>query len=350
MKPMSRVILLSAFVALPALAQEEPAQQIASPQATTEQPGIPAGDPQTEALASDLRTLARVTAVAANLDDARQILLAIADSDIEQLRGPRDDGTYRWASLQREEGGRVTDEKLVERVYSEKELRYVTVTGANGYRVVVTVPRKRGIFTGNNRIWVRNVLVDSTAFDGRTSHHEIPVNAWVNPGDANGVALPDIGRSVKTTVELGVESGSKQAVAEVALIQARLVDDPNSPWFPAVKRLRQIRDLAAEKPINRGLLKNVVDEALLALPGELEKRTAAQAAAAEERKRLALAGETKGLIALGDATPDVVKELSEIDRLLTGNLQEQADGRLRLDALLEMLSPAPALETTKQQP
>lgn len=347
MKTTHRMILLSAFLALSALAQEQPAQQTAIPQPVMEQSGIPAGDPQTEAIASDLRTLARVTDVASNLDDARQILLAIADGDIEQLRGPREDGTYRWASLQREEGGRVTDEKDIERVYTEKELRYVTVTGANGYRVVVTVPPKRGILTGNNRVWVRNVLVDSTAFDGKTSHHEIPVNAWVNPGDANGVALPDIGRSVKVTAELGVESGSKKAVAEVALIQARLLDDPNSPWFPAVRRLRQIRDFAAAKPINRGFLKNTIDEALLALPGELEKRTAAQAAAAEERKRLALAGETRGSIAVGDATPDVVKELSEIDRLLTGNLQEQADGRSRLDALLEMLAPPAAADLPK---
>src|SRR5687768_3838207 len=222
-------------------------------------------DPNTTMLTADLHALGRVTAVAEDLGRSRQVLLAIVDSDIHTLRGPRDDGTYRWASLQREEGGRVTEEKTIEHVHTEPELRYITVTGANAYRVEVTVPKKRGTFSANNRVWIRNVLVDSTSFDGRTTHHEIPVNAWVNPGDANGVALPDIGKSVKAVVELGVESGSKAAVAEVSLLQARLVDDPSSPYFPAMKRLIQIRDLADDRDINRGNLRNAIDEALLSM-------------------------------------------------------------------------------------
>jgi hypothetical protein len=284
-------------------------------------------------LTADLHALGRITGVAEDLGRSRQVLLAIIDSDIHTLRGPRDDGTYRWASLQREEGGRVTEEKTIEHVYTENELRYITVTGANGYRVEVTVPKKRGTFSANNRVWIRNVLVDSTSFDGRTSHHEIPVNMWVNPGDANGVALPDIGKSVKAIVELGVESGNKAAVAEVALLQAKLVDDPGSPYFPATKRLIQIRDLADDRDINRGNLRNAIDEALLSMPGELEKRTAEQARAAEERRV------AKGAIVLGDASPDVVREMTDIARLLNGTIGDQTEGRARLQALIEKLSP-----------
>lgn len=298
-------------------------------------------DPNIDMLANDLHALARVTGVAEDLGRSRQVLLAIIDSDISTLRGPRDDGTFRWASLQREEGGRVRDEKTIEHVHTEPELRYITLTGANGYRVEVSVPRKRGTFAANNRVWIRNVIVDSTAFDGKTSHHEIPVNAWVNPGDANGVPLPEIGKSVKATVELGVETGNKAAVAEVSLVQAKLVDDPNSPYFPAVKRLLQIRDFADDRDINRGNLRNAIDEALLSLPGELEKRTAEQARAAEERRAQAAAGYTTGSIALGDATPDVVRELNDIARLLNGTVQEQSDGRTRLQTLIDTLSPKP---------
>ena len=296
-------------------------------------------DKNIDMLAADLHALGRVAAVAEDLGDSRQILLAITDSDIKTLRMQRDDGTYQWASLQREEGGRVKDEKTVEHVSTEKELRYVTVTGPNGYRVEVTVPKKRSAFAANNRVYVRNVLVDSTGFDGKVTHHEIPVDAWVAPGDATGVPLPEIGKSVKATVELGVESGNKAAVAEVALVQAKLVDDPKSPYYPAVVKMLQVRELAAARDINRGMLRNTIDEALLTLPGELEKRAAEQAAAAEERRRLAAAGEVKGTIVAGDATPDVTRELAEIARLLGGNLQEQADARTRLDALLAALRP-----------
>lgn len=334
---MKRFVLLAALVlvALSLSAQSEPPAAPVMPR-----------DANIEVIASDLHALDRIATLSQNVNDSRQLLLALLDSDIKMLRMPRNDGTYQWASLQREDGGRVKDEKTIEQVHTEKELRNVTVTGDDGFRVIVTVPAKRGVFAANNRVWVRNVLADITSFDGKVSHHEIPVNAWVNPGDANGVALPEIGKSVRATVELGVESGSKRSVAEVALIQAKLVDDPASPYFPAVKRLLQIRQLASEKEINRGYLKNAIDEAKLALPGELEKRAAEQLAAAEERKRLALTGETKGTIAIGDATPDVLLELSEVSRMMNGTLQEQTDARARLQSLLDTLKPQPAIETS----
>jgi hypothetical protein len=299
-------------------------------------------DAKIDSLAADLHALGRVVSVAEDPERHRQVLLAITDSNIEALRMPRGDGTYQWAALQREEGGRIKDEKTIEHVYTEKDLRYVTVTGANGYRVEVTVPRKRGTFTANNRVYVRNVLVDSTGFDGKTTHTEIPVAAWVNPGDATGVALPDIGKSVKVTAELGVESGSKAAVAEVSLVQAKLVDDPASPYYLAALKLLQIRELEAAKDLNRGALKNIIDEALLALPGELDKRTAEQARMAEERRRMMDSGTMKGTISVGDATPDVVNELATIAKMLGGTLQEQSEARALLDALTARLRPVTA--------
>jgi len=327
-------VTLATFLVLISLAAF--AQQTATPAAAA-----PQRDEKIEMLAADLHALGRITDVAKDLNDSRQVLLAITDNDIRTIREPRDDGSYKWASLQREEGGRVTEEKTVEYVYTEKELRYVTVSGANGYRVEVTVPKKRGTFSANNRVWIRNVLVDSTGFDGKTVHHEIPVNAWVNPGDSNGVALPEIGKSVKATAELGVEAGNKAAVAEVALVQAKLVDDPNSPYFPAAKRLLQIRDFEAAKNIDRGHLKNAIDEAKLTLPGELEKRTSEQQRAAEERRQMLASGTTKGSIAAGDATPDVLNELISINTLSGGNLDEQGQARTRLQTLIDTLRPKP---------
>lgn len=73
----------------------------------------------------------------------------------------------------------------------------------------------------------------------------------------------------------------------------------------------------------------------------MERRAAEQARLAEERRQAALTGTTTGTIAVGDATPDVTRELGEIARLLAGTLQEQADARARLDALLARLRPSP---------
>jgi hypothetical protein len=295
-------------------------------------PSLP-HDEKIDMVAADLRTLSRIAALAAELNDSRQVMLAIVDNDIETLREKREDDTYRWASLQREEASRVKDQKAVERVQSEKELREVTITAARAYRLEVSVPTKRNLVQANNRVYIRNVIVDSTGFDGKLAHQEIPVNAWVNPGDANGIALPEIGKTVKATVELGVETGEKRAVADVALLQAKLVDDPASPYFPAVQRLLRIREVTAAKEMNRGVIKSVVDEALLSVPGELEKRASQQAAAADRRKQLT----TSGKINPGDATPDVIAAVQEVSRLLGGNLQDQTDARAKLKALVDSL-------------
>src|SRR5688500_1761825 len=82
-------------------------------------------DESIDRLAADLHTLGRVVAVSTDLGDSRQVLLAITDEDIRTLRSPREDGTYRWAALQREEGGRRTEEATVEQVSTEATLKNV---------------------------------------------------------------------------------------------------------------------------------------------------------------------------------------------------------------------------------
>ena len=149
-------------------------------------------DVKVDQAAADFRALSRIAALANNLNDSRQVMLAIVDNDLENLREKRPDETYRWASLQREEASRVKEQKSIERVSTEKELREVTISAAKAYRLEVSVPTKQSLLSKNNRVYVRNVIVDSTGFDGKITHHEIPVDAWVNPGDSNGVALPEI--------------------------------------------------------------------------------------------------------------------------------------------------------------
>lgn len=296
-------------------------------------------DEKVQTLAKDLHAILRIAELAKDLRDNRQVILAMIDANIESMREKRDDGTYKWAALQREEGGRVVEEKSVQKVESEKDLQKITVSALNPYRVLIIAPRKRNLVSANNRVYVRSVSVDATGFDGVQAKHEIPVNVWVNPGDTHGVPLPDISKSAHVTAELGVESGNKAAVAQVALIEAKLVDDPTSPYFPAVKRLLQLRDIASGNDIQRGALKTIADESILAIPGELEARAAEQQRAADERKAMVSSGVLKGAIQAGDATPDVLQELTEINRLLAGTIEDQSTARQRLQALSESLAP-----------
>lgn len=299
-----------------------------------------ATDPKLQTLSLDLKTLARVVDLADDLGDTRQMTLALVDEEIDALREPRGDGTYRWASLQREEASSVSDEKHLEKVHTEAQLHTVSVTAPRAYRLVVAAPQKRNLFSANNRVYFRKAHVEWTSFDGKTTSSDIPVDVWINPGDSHGVPLPDIAQSARISAELGVESGNKKAVANVALLQAKLVDDPKSPYFPAVQRLMRVRSLLVEKDIRRGELKSAVDEAILNMPGELQKRIEEQNAEAERRRAMATSGTEKNSIHLGDATPDVVNALAEIHRLLSGNLDDQAEARTQLKALIDSLRPS----------
>lgn len=299
-----------------------------------------------QSLRDDLVTIARVSELAENLGENRQVLTAILDHQIETLREPRGDGTYRWASLEREEGGRKTEEKHLERVHSEETLDQVSVSASNAYRLAVALPQKRGLLSANSRVFVRNAVIDWTAFDGTSHKTDLPIDAWIEPGATHDLALPEIGSNVHATVHLGVESGGKRAVAELSLLEAKLVDDPANPYYSAIRRLVDIRTIAGRKDIRRGELEIAVDEALLTLPGELEKRVAEQQAQIAEREAAVLAGAPRGSIEVGDAAPDVIAALREIGRKLAGTLEEQAAARADLEALTTAL--APPLTTSVQ--
>ena len=103
-----------------------------------------------------------------------------------------------------------------------------------------------------------------------------------------------------------------------------------------VQRLLKTREVLTQKSIDRGFLKTTEDESLLALPGELEKRSAEMAATAERRKQ------GSGGIMAGDATPDVLAAVQEIAHLLGGNLEDQTLARTKLQALIDSLQGRPA--------
>lgn len=350
MKRFSLVFLAVVVSATIAFAQSAPTTAGApqTPQAQVADPNVPpAPDPQQEMLAIDLKALSRIVSLAPQPENHRDLLLALIDDDVEKLRQPKGDGTYRYAALQRIEANRVNEETGLEKVFTEQALATIAVTGSNVFRLVVSAPEKRNLVSRNNRVYLRNVVIEWTAFDGKTTRTETAVNAWIDPGDSYGVAIPEIAKLAVATVEVGVESGSKKAVAQASLLQAKLVDDPRSPYFPAVQRLQTIRQMVSAKTIARGELLSTLDESILNVPGEMQKRVAALAAADEARKKLAASGTTKGSIEIGDATPDVVQELDSILTMSRGSLDEQTKARETLETLVKSLKPT---ETTAPEP
>lgn len=286
-----------------------------------------------ERLSIDLRALDRITEMAPNIDAEDGLMMRIINDRIRDLREPRADGSYQWASLKREEASRDTKEEKIQRVYTEKESDTITFDGREGYRVEVEAPRKKSLFSANVKIFVKSIIIS-----GESGDREVPVSVWVDPGTTWGGPLPEILGSQQVKVLLGVETGREDGVAKVSLLRAKLVDDARSPYYPAVTKLLLIRDRLAG-PTDRAGLERAIDEALATVPGEVEKTLRLERERAEERVRMLEEGEVKGSVEPGDATPDVVLVLQEIDKRLSGNLEEQEAGRAALDDLIEKLVP-----------
>ncbi|MDX1583894.1 MAG: hypothetical protein R3338_09875, partial [Thermoanaerobaculia bacterium] len=68
-----------------------------------------------EMLTIDLRTLERITEMARDIDEHDGLMMRIVNDRIRDLREPRPDGSYKWASLKREEASRDRVEEEIER-------------------------------------------------------------------------------------------------------------------------------------------------------------------------------------------------------------------------------------------
>jgi hypothetical protein len=301
-------------------------------------------------IAVDFKAIYRMAEFCDNLEPCAPVIRKVAEQNLDMLREPRSDGSYRWASFQRIEAGRVTVEKEIIKVNTEATLDVIELTGKRSFRVVVSAPKKRSLVSSNSKVFVRDVVAEVTGVDGKARTVEIPVGVWVNPGDSHSVPLDDIAISARVKVNVGVESGGKKAVASVALLQAGLVDDPLNPYHPAVKRLVAIDTIVKEKTVSRGQLKAVAEEAVLELPGEMEKLMKLREVGLKRMRQLAESGQATGTIAVGDATPDVIHELGKASTLLTGTVAEQEEGRKMLGSLLQKLSPPPPAAATEAAP
>jgi hypothetical protein len=336
-------ITLAAFAAPGLAAQETPAQPAAqAPEPDAQAAEASALDEQKlMAIAVDFRAILRMAEFCDDITPCAPVIRKVAEQNLESLREPRKDGTYRWASFQRIEAGRTEAEKEIIKVHSESTLDTIELTARRAYRVVVTAPKKRSLVSSNNKVFVRDVVAEITGIDGKTRTSEIPVGVWVSPGDSHSVPLDEIAISARAKVTLGVESGGKKAVASVALLEAGLVDDAANPYYPAVKRLNAINTIVREKSVSKGQLKAVAEEAVLELPGEMEKLMKLREISLKRMRQLSESGTSTGTVAVGDATPDVVHELAKASKLLAGTVTEQQEGRAALETLIQKLSPPP---------
>jgi hypothetical protein len=287
--------------------------------------------PSISRVADDGLVIDRV-AEASKRDLPADLLRRIVDEDIDLLRGKRADGSYEYAQYERFESGRVVKSFSI----NDRKDRMSTVENRGSwiYRIVVEVPTRRMLVRKNRPVWVERVEVDAVP-EGTTQSQSqsFDVKAWLQPGEVRPFDLPVIAKQATVRVIATAEEGGGYGNMDVALVQARIVDSPNSPYAEA---------LASAKAILRALDNN--DIASLRASGRrlresLGGGTRMVVAAAPAPVSRPAASEVTVTAPTADAATrlELQAELQMVEDLLTGTEAERREGMDRLHQLIRRM-------------
>lgn len=272
-------------------------------------------------VADDAIAIDRVAA-ASKRDLPTDLLRRIIDEDIELLRGRRNDGSYQYASFERFDTGRISQDFSVQH-RGEGKMEQLELKGPWVYRLQIEVPSRRLLVRKNRPVWIERVDLEYIAERGTsTERQSIEIKQWLKPGEFRPVDLPQIARQASVRVIATVEDGSGYGNVELALIKAKIVDNADSPYADAV---------ASAKAIQRALDNGDVPS-MRAMAQRM--RNSLGRVPAQPQPQVQAAQQQPALQPIDRAMRD---ELQEIEDLLTGSEQERREGMDRLHQLIRRL-------------
>lgn len=274
--------------------------------------------PQLTRVSDDAKAIDRVVEISRGRDVPIDILRRLVNEDLDLLRGRHADDTYDFASYERLEASRIRDSFSVEPT-GEDKLTRVESKGDFVYRVILDMPSRRMIVTRNRPVYVDRLEVESIPMASSTKKTKTyDVKAWIQPGGSKVVDLDDISRHATVRVFGRTDAKSGYGNIDVVLIQARVFDNPDSPYADAVSSAKAIQKALdhGDNASMRAMAQRIV--------ADLQPMQGARPAAATI-----------------DVTPtapaDVQSELVAIEDLLTGSETERRQGVDRLHQLIRRL-------------
>jgi hypothetical protein len=273
-------------------------------------------------VADDAKAIDRV-AEASRKDLPQELLKRIVNEDIDLLRGKRSDGTYQYAIYEKMEASRVSDTFSVD---PEKKETILELRGPFAYRLVVSAPSRRLLVTRNKHVYIDRAEIEYIPLnDAAKKYQTSRVGAWLEPGTSKNIELNEIARQATVRVYTHADQSGYGNV-ELTLIQAKVFDDPTSPYSDAV---------ASEKAMLTAIDHNdVASIRAMAqrVAGSLQPNAAAAVAAVAVRPPAATVEVTA-------PKPDgeIYNELQSIEDLLTGSDAERRQGLDRLHQLVRRL-------------
>ncbi|HEX8252662.1 MAG TPA: hypothetical protein VF846_05915 [Thermoanaerobaculia bacterium] len=277
-----------------------------------------------ERVALDAAVVDRV-AEASKRDLPTGLLERIVQEDLELLRGKRADGSYQYATYERFESGRITKSFSVNPSDDDKT-ETLELRAANVYRVIVDAPSRRLLVRKNRAVWIERVDVEYIA-QGATQleQRSFDVKSWLQPGEMRPLDLPAIARQVTARVIARAAKDGGYGNVDVALVQARIVDLPSSPYADAVTSAKAL--LAA---LDKGELPAVRVNAQ-------RMRDALSGPASQVAVRPSIDVIAPAPVRDSATRLELQTELQMIEDLLTGSEAERREGLDRLHQMIRRM-------------
>ncbi len=262
----------------------------------------------------DAKAIDRIAA-ASKHDMPHDLMRRILNDDIETLRGHRSDGTYEHAGFERFDSGRVSQSFSVQPKDQTLEIR-----GSFVYKLQIETPSRRMLMmTKNRRVYLDRVEIDYLPVTGAQTTQKMKLDTWLEPGQSKTVDFEAIAR--QATVRLFAHADEKEGYGNLvlALVQARVFDNPDSPYADAV---------ASAKAILRALDHDDVPSIramATRMANDLAPNVSVSVVAGAPARQAA------------EASVEIYAELQAIEDLLTGTEAERRQGIDRLHQLVRKL-------------
>ncbi len=285
----------------------------------------PAGDVR-ERVSTDAMVIDRIAQVATKRELPSDLLKRIVTEDIELMRGRRDDGSYQYATWERFEASRVNRGFSVQARADKMET--LEVKGMYVYRVIIDAAERKLLVRKNRPVWIERVDLEYIAVGSTvTERKTIDVKAWMQPGEVRPIDVPVIARQLTANVIATAEEKGGYANVTISLVEARIVDNSDSPYADAVASAKAMQRALDnnELPSLRAMAQRVRDSLGTPMrPSSTMTVTAPAPAVATPSVDRATQVEMQA-------------ELQLIEDLLTGSESEKREGMDRLHQLIRRI-------------
>jgi hypothetical protein len=296
--------------------------------------------PTAERVGTDGLVIDRVAEVSKR-DLPTDLLRRMITADVELLRGRRSDGSYDYATHERFEASRVTNSYSIQ-PRSDK-MHTVELKGDWVYRFVVEVPSRRMLVRKNRPVWIERADLQYVP-EGSTQAQQqtFDVKAWMQPGEVRPFDLPSIARQATVKLIATAEEKGGYGNVDLALVQAKIVDNADSPYAEAVTYAK-----AVQRALDNGDIASLRSSAQRMRSSLGGSGTTISVVANAPNVPVVARPGTPPPSSISQSTPppdaatrvELQTELQLIEDLLTGSESEKREGMDRLHQLVRRMRP-----------